>query len=175
MISHFKLGGFNATGAPWWVLPPALFSIPSSIQPLGRIQYIQETDTMVLSQALAADWTTPAGRVEVYHGWMSGNTHTPSLVFDITAKNPKALAVAGQYLFVGYVHTVPNIDAFNLKTGKVDITLVDASTPDKVYVGNDVDSMYGLQAYKTDTGEYIVTKDNYNGASITVHTVSGLD
>ena len=71
------------------------------------------------------------------------------------------------------MHTVPNIDAFNLKTGKVDLTLIDSSQ--SVYVGNDVDSMYGIQAfYDEGKNEYIVTKDNYNGASITVHTVSGL-
>ena len=100
-ISHFALGGFNAnTHAPWWVLPPVETPIPASVVPLGRLEYLSRTDTMVLAQALPSDWTTPAGRVEVYHGWKAGNTRVPSLTFNITATNPKALAIAGNYLFV---------------------------------------------------------------------------
>ncbi len=43
------------------------------------------------------------------------------------------------------------------------------ANPTAVYVGNDVDSMYGLRAYLTSSGEYVVTKDNYNASSIIVH------
>ncbi|BFG81690.1 hypothetical protein PTKU46_97240 [Paraburkholderia terrae] len=42
------------------------------------------------------------------------------------------------------------------------------SNPSNAYVGNDVDSMYGLRPYLRSTGEYVVTKDNYNGANIVV-------
>jgi hypothetical protein len=38
-----------------------------------------------------------------------------------------------------------------------------------VDVGNDVDSMYGLRAFLRSTGEYVITKDNYNGSSIVVY------
>jgi hypothetical protein len=104
----------------------------------------------------------------VYHGWLAGNRTTPNPVIDITSANPKSIVAAGNYLFVGYVHTVPNIDAFNLTTGKLDATLVN-SNPNAVDVGNDVDSMYGLRAYRRSTGEYEVTKDNYNDSSIVVY------
>jgi hypothetical protein len=63
---------------------------------------------------------------------------------------------------------VPNIDAFNLTTGSLDTTLIN-SNPNTVYVGNDVDSMYGLRSYLRSTGEYVVTKDNYNGSGIVVY------
>jgi hypothetical protein len=63
---------------------------------------------------------------------------------------------------------VPNIDAFNLTTGNVDTTLIDNS-PSTVYVGNDVDSMYGLRSYLRSNGQYVVTKDNYNGSSVIVY------
>ena len=43
------------------------------------------------------------------------------------------------------------------------------SSPNTVYVGNDVDSMYGIRAYKKSTGEYLVTKDNYNGSSVVIY------
>ena len=89
-------------------------------------------------------------------------------MLNITSVNPKSITATGNYLFVGYVHTVPNIDAFNLTTGNVDTTLIDSS-PSTVYVGNDVDSMYGLRSYLRSNGQYVVTKDNYNGSSVIVY------
>ncbi|MFL9892833.1 SMP-30/gluconolaconase/LRE-like region family protein, partial [Paraburkholderia sp. RL17-381-BIF-C] len=96
------------------------------------------------------------------------NRTTPNPVINITGANPKSIVAAGNYLFVGYVHTVPNVDAFNLTTGQLDVTLVN-SNPNMVDVGNDADSMYGLRAYRRSTGEYEVTKDNYNDSSIVVY------
>ncbi|MFM0296040.1 SMP-30/gluconolaconase/LRE-like region family protein, partial [Paraburkholderia dipogonis] len=96
------------------------------------------------------------------------NRTTPNPVINITGANPKSIVAAGNYLFVGYVHTAPNVDAFNLTTGKLDITLAN-SNPNMVDVGNDVDSMYGLRAYRRSTGEYEITKDNYNDSSIVVY------
>jgi hypothetical protein len=87
-----------------------------------------------------------------------------------TTINPKAMAAAGNYLFVGYVHTIPNIDAFNLTTGAKDISMT-SSNPN-VYVGNDVDSMYGVGAYQKANGDYVITKDNYNGNSVVIHTLT---
>jgi hypothetical protein len=89
-------------------------------------------------------------------------------VINLTSANPKSIAASGNYLFVGYVHTAPNIDAFNLATGSLDTTFINTS-PTTVSVGNDVDSMYGLRSYLRSTGEYVVTKDNYNGSSIIVY------
>jgi len=89
-------------------------------------------------------------------------------VITLSSANPKSIAAAGNYLFVGYVHTVPNIDAFNLTSGNLDTTLINSS-PNTVYVGNDVDSMYGIGACKKSTGEYLVTKDNYNGSSVVIY------
>jgi len=125
---------------------------------------------MILAQGLTggSGWTSIGTRVEVYHGWLAGNTTAPNPVINLTSANPKSITAAGNYLFVGYVHTVPNIDAFNLTTGGLDTTFINSS-PSTVYVGNDVDSMYGLRSYLRSTGEYVVTKDNYNGTSIVVY------
>jgi hypothetical protein len=168
-ITHYPLIGFDSNGKPLWG-PPTMIPTPSTIAPLGRIEYVAATDTMILANARTTDWTTPGGRVEVYHGWQAGNTTTPNPVITLTSTNPKALTAAGNYLFVGYVHTVPNIDAFNLTTGALDITMTSADP--NVYVGNDVDSMYGINAYQTLNGNYIVTKDNYNGISVVIHTLT---
>jgi len=168
-IWHYPLTGFDANGKPSWG-PGVSTPIPSTITPLTRIIYLPESDTMILAQGIvgSTDWTSIGTRVEVYHGWLAGNTTTPNPVISITSTNPKSITAAGNYLFVGYVHTVPNIDAFNLTTGSLDTTLIN-SDPNNVYVGNDVDSMYGLRSYLRSNGEYMVTKDNYNGASIIIY------
>jgi hypothetical protein len=168
-IYHYPLTGFDGEGKPTWG-PATTISIPESIRPLTRIIYLPESDTMILAQGVAGswDWTAMQTRIEVYHGWSAGNISQPNPVINLTSANPKSITAAGNYLFVGYVHTVPNIDAFNLTTGQIDTTLTNAS-PATIDVGNDVDSMYGLRAYLRASGEYVITKDNYNGASIIVH------
>lgn len=166
-IYHYPLTGFDGNGKPSWG-PAITISTPVSARPITRIVYQPESDTMILAQGLAGnwDWTAMNGHIEVYHGWASGN-RTPNPVINLTSANPKSITAAGNYLFVGYVHTVPNIDVFDLTTGQQVTTLINAN-PGTVDVGNDVDSMYGLRAYQTSTGQYVITKDNYNGTSVIV-------
>ncbi|MCX4166050.1 MULTISPECIES: SMP-30/gluconolaconase/LRE-like region family protein [Paraburkholderia] len=166
-IYHYPLTGFDASGKPSWG-PAIALPIPASVQPLTRILYLADSDTMILAQGIigSVDWTSIGTRIEVYHGWAAGNMTHPNPVF--TVSNPKSITAAGNYLFAGYVHTVPNIDVFNLTTGNLDTTLINADTS-TVSVGNDVDSMYGLRAYLQSTGQYLITKDNYNNSSIIVH------
>jgi len=168
-IWHYPLTGFDVNGQPIWGAGVST-STPSTIAPLTRIVYVPATDTMILAQGIvgSTDWTSIGTRVEVYHGWLAGNTTAPNPVITLSSANPKSIAAAGNYLFVGYVHTVPNVDAFNLTTGSLDITLINSS-PNTVYVGNDVDSMYGIRAYLRSTGEYLVTKDNYNSNSVVIY------
>ena len=169
-ITHYPLTGFDANGMPIYG-PPTTTPTPSSIAPLGGIEYIPSTDTMVLMNALSTDWTSLGGRVEVYHGWKAGNTTNPNQVINLkTSQNPKGRAAAGNYLFISYVHTVPDIDAYNLTTGANDLTMTSADP--NVAVGNDVDSMYGIRAYQTSTGDYLISKDNYNNNSIVIHRMT---
>lgn len=169
VISHYPLTGFDSGGRPIWGAAITM-PIPRTITQLTRIIYLPESDTMILTQGPtgSTDWTAVGSRVEVYHGWLAGNRTTPKPVINITSANAKSITAAGNYLFVGYVHTVPNIDVFNLTTGTLDTTLIN-SNPNAVDVGNDVDSMYGLRAYRRSTGEYEITKDDYNESSIVVY------
>ncbi|MBM2770827.1 SMP-30/gluconolaconase/LRE-like region family protein [Burkholderia anthina] len=168
-ISHYPMTGFDATGKPSWG-KPAQIQIPRTVLPLTRIIYQADSDTMILAQGISGswDWTAMNGHIEVYHGWKGGNTGAPNPVIDLTSANPKSIAAAGHYLFVGYVHTVPNIDVYDLNTGNLVTTLTNSNTS-AMDVGNDVDSMYGVRAYRRSTGEYVITKDNYNGSSIVVY------
>ncbi|KGB93873.1 SMP-30/gluconolaconase/LRE-like region family protein [Burkholderia cepacia] len=169
VITRYPMTGFDATGKPSWG-KPVTTAVPSSVAPVTRIIYQADSDTMILAQGLAGnwDWTAMNGHIEVYRGWKNGNTSTPNPVIDLTSANPKSIAAAGHYLFVGYVHTVPNIDVFDLNTGALVTTLTNSNAA-AMDVGNDVDSMYGVRAYLRSTGEYVITKDNYNGSSIVVY------
>ncbi|OJA68928.1 SMP-30/gluconolaconase/LRE-like region family protein [Burkholderia ubonensis] len=168
-ITHYLMTGFDATGKPSWGKPTTI-PVPATVAPVTRIVYQSDSDTMILAQGLAGnwDWTAMNGYIEVYHGWKAGNTSAPNPVITLTSPNPKSIAAAGRYLFVGYVHTVPNIDVFDLNTGSLVATLTN-SNPAAMDVGNDVDSMYGIRAYLRSSGEYVITKDNYNGSSIVVY------
>ncbi|MEM5325016.1 SMP-30/gluconolaconase/LRE-like region family protein [Paraburkholderia sp. JHI2823] len=168
-IYHYPLAGFDANGKPSWGAATAI-PIPRAVLPLTRIIYQSDSDTMILAQGISDswDWTAMNGHIAVYHGWQAGNTEAPNPVIDLTAANPKSIAAAGHYLFVGYVHTVPNIDVFDLDTGRLVTTLTNSNAP-AMDVGNDVDSMYGIRAYLRSSGEYVITKDNYNGTSVVVY------
>jgi hypothetical protein len=124
---------------------------------------------MILASVISGstDCTAISRRVEVYHGCLAGNTSSPNPVITVSGTNPKTIAAAGNYLFVGYVHTVPNLDAFSI-TGTKDITFTNSNVRN-VSVGNDVDSMYGIRAFLRSTGEYVVTKDNYNSTNVMVY------
>ena len=164
-IYHYPLTGFDANGAPSWGTP-IVYAVPSTIAPLGRVIYLPDSDTLILAQAASSTaWNQLGTRVEVYHGWLAGN-RTPSPVITLTKTNPKTITASGNYAFVGYVHTVPDIDAFNLTTGALDLTM---TSTNGVYVGNDIDSMYGLRSYLRSTGQYVVTKDDYNATSVVVY------
>lgn len=167
-IYHYHFAGFDSNGKPSWSAPTQ-YAIPVTMTGiLARVLYLPDSGTMVLADRVtgSTDWTGIGSRVEVYHNWSTNRT-SPLVINLNTALNPKTMAAAGNYLFVGYVHTVPNIDVFDLTTGALVATLT-TSDPN-IYIGNDVDSMYGLRATKLADGTYVITKDNYNGNSVIVY------
>lgn len=163
-ITHYPLTGFNTSGQPVWGAP-VYVPTPATIAPLNRIEYIPSRDTMVLAGG-SSDWTLIGNRVEVYNGWLAGNTNSPNTVITLTRAQAKSMSAAGDYLFVGYYAT-NTLDIFALDGGALVQTLTNSSS---VYVGNDIDSMYGIKAYQKTNGQYQITKDNYNGSSVVIYT-----
>ncbi len=161
-IQEYPLTGFASNGSPIWdtaVSTPT----PSTIAPLNRMVYLPTSDTMVLAGG-STDWTVIGNRIEVYGGWQAGN-RTPNQVITLNRAQAKSIAAAGSYLFVGY-YAVPNVDVFNLSTGSLVLTLV---SNNQVFTGNDTDSMYGVKAYLRSTGEYMITKDDYNTSKVVIY------
>jgi hypothetical protein len=163
VIKHYPLTGFLPDGKPLWG-PAVVTPAPVTIAPLNRIGYLPAGDRMVLAGG-NPDWTLIGNRIEVYRGWLAGN-RIPNTVITLTRAQAKSMAVAGDYVFIGY-YALPTIDIFDLDTG----ILVDSlNAGEGVYAGNDVDSEYGVQAFHKSTGEYLVTKDDYNAAKVVVYT-----
>lgn len=162
-IQHYPLTGFAANGKPIWG-PVISTPTPASIARLNQLQYIPASDVMVLAGG-STDWTLIGNRIEVYHGWLAGN-RTPDTVITLSRAQAKSMSAAGNYLFVGY-YAIPDIDVFDLSTGALVLTM-NSSNPN-VYVGNDVDSQYGIKAYHRSTGEYMITKDDYNANKIVLY------
>ena len=163
-ITHYPLTGFNTNGQPIWGTP-IYVPTPATIGQLNRLEYVPGRDTMVLAGG-SSDWTLIGNRVEVYDGWQAGNTSSPNTVITLTRAQAKSMSVAGDYLFVGYYAT-NTMDVFALDGGSLVQTLTNSSS---VYVGNDIDSMYGIKAFKKANGQYQITKDNYNGSSVVIYT-----
>ncbi|HTI08918.1 MAG TPA: T9SS type A sorting domain-containing protein [Puia sp.] len=161
-IQHYPLTGFAASGKPIWG-PVISTPTPATIARLNRLEYIPAGDIMVLAGG-NTDWTLIGNRIEVYRGWVAGN-RTPNVVITLSRAQAKAMTAAGNYLFVGY-YAIPNIDIFDLTTGNLVLSM---TTSNSVYVGNDVDSEYGLKAYHKSTGEYLVTKDDYNATKVVLY------
>lgn len=162
-IQHYPLTGFAANGKPIYG-PVVSTPTPASIARLNRIEYVPASDMMVLAGG-NTDWTLIGNRIEVYRGWKAGN-RTPNLVITLSRAVAKSMSAAGNYLFVGY-YAIPDIDVFDLSTGALVLTM-NTSNP-AVYVGNDVDSQYGIKAYHRTTGEYLITKDDYNANKIVLY------
>ncbi len=162
-IQHYPLTGFAASGKPIWG-PVVSTPVPASIRPLNRLVYLPSSDRMILAGG-SVDWTLIGDTIQVYNGWNAGN-RTPNVTITITRARAKSMAAAGDYVFVGY-YAIPNIDVFDLSTGALVLTMTSSNS--NVYVGNDVDSQYGIKAFRKSNGEYLVTKDDYNGSKIVIH------
>jgi hypothetical protein len=161
-IQHYPLTGFAASGKPIWG-PVVSTPVPASIAPLNRIEYLPANDRMILAGG-NTDWTLIGNRIEVYNGWKTGN-RTPNTVITLNRAQAKSIAAAGDYLFVGY-YAIPNIDVFSLVNGSLALTMTSSNS---IYVGNDVDSQYGIRAYRKSNGQYIVSKDDYNANKVVLY------
>ncbi|MDB6019040.1 MAG: hypothetical protein JWR19_3529 [Pedosphaera sp.] len=163
-IIHNPLTGFSTNGQPVWGSPISV-PTPAGIMPLNRLGYVPGSDTMVLAGG-SSTFGLIGNTIQVYQGWLAGNTNNPNSVITLTRAQAKSMAVVGAYVFIGYYAT-NTIDVFELDNGSLVETLSNSSS---VYVGNDIDSMYGITAYLKSNGQYQITKDNYNGSSVVIYT-----
>jgi hypothetical protein len=169
--SHLPLSAdrFRRDRQPQWGAATTI-STPESVRPTARILYLPESDTMILAQGLAGnwDWTAMNGYIEVYHGWTRAISTGRAPLSRSPARIRNRFAAAGNYLFVGYVHTVPNIDIYDLTTGK---PRHHADECEPVQRGCGQRRRFDVRPARVSEfgGAIRDHKDNYNGTSVIVH------
>jgi hypothetical protein len=140
-IYHYPLTSLDADGKPNW-RPGIAIRIPVmhpavDTHCLPREQRHQDPGT---GNRRNTDLTSMGMRIEVYHGWSACNATRPHLVISLTNASAKSITAADDYLFVGYVHTVPNIDALRSSGNaaqSASAVLVAAASSGVGMVGND--------------------------------------
>ena len=171
-IRRFPMQGLDAYGNPIYTYASSeLIPNPSPFDTLGgfrgdvnRIEYDSATDMMVLAgytfigPSMPGEWGQVGRVICRYDNWSKGERtlnweiHPP---YDAkTGATPKAMSLAGDYLFLTYLKQ-PQVLIYDIRSGALVATL----TPGPEVGGNHVgwvDVPYGIKAFKRANGEYLI-------------------
>ena len=152
-----RLSGFDAHGNPFWNDADVVSYPITGIPGIGRLQYQEDHDRMVLITTGNRD--LKSGQVYLVDHWSRGN-RAARLICSLGSPEPATFAVAGDYLFDCGWQTNAKVWVTDLSTGKSIGTM---SVPNSM--GGDrgtgwVDIGYGLTAYRRKDGEYLVAVED---------------
>ncbi len=168
-IRAFPLQGFDDFGNPIYTVEssiempnPPPFNEEAGYQgDINRLIYFPDEDTMVLSGYTADypnendDWGQVGSVIYVYEDWTVGNSDpTQTIILPYGEDNlPKAMAIAGDYIFVGYLLDA-RIEIFNRHSGDSVGTL----RPDETVgsISGWLDLPYAISAFQRANGEYLI-------------------
>ncbi|MBD2766773.1 T9SS type A sorting domain-containing protein [Hymenobacter sp. BT664] len=180
-VSHFKCQGLDSFGNPIWDFEHAETHNIQGFTKLCRVEYDAEKDVMYLSGYTAAlPYVEPywglVGRVlKRYNQWsLNWQSSTPPTAWQTNLtfvpasaadnKVSKSMTIAGDYIFVA-VFAAPYIEVYSAVTG-VFLGRLNPST--RIY-GQDIDSYYGIHAYKKRNGQYVVYWGEYFSAKTIIY------
>lgn len=160
-------GGCPVFGAPVDVTT----SLPAPMTTIERLEYDEDTDVMYIGGWTAThpsvSWGLIGSTLARYPNWSAGNrtaSHTAIMPKDNEGLYPKAMSVAGEYVFVGtsrdrgkvYVFSGANLS----NSGHI------APPTDMGEIGW-LDIPHAVQAFKKSDGQYLVlVEDNSKGKNI---------
>jgi len=177
-ITEYPCQGLDSEGNPIYNYTSAVsYTGVTDFTEIDRCMYDVASDTMYLSgytSSLTVDtWGLAGKMIAQYPNWSHGNrtaawkTTFPYQYDPSNSGNwnlPKAVCIAGSYIFVAYYNVVTaHCDVYLKSTGA---SVGSFTYPISNVQGNDVDSYYGLQAFLRSDGEYEITQDGYRGAKI---------
>jgi hypothetical protein len=154
------------------------FTLPSNMKRLERVEYNAADDVMYLGGyfSTVADTWGVFKRVERISKWSTGN-RTPDWVvspdYKYTHNNqtnmfPKAMSVAGDYLFVAYFSPAnKHVSIYRTADGTYCGTLSPGDSIGKVT--GDVDIPQGIRAYKRANGEYLIFQEDDARAKVVMY------
>ncbi|MBC7871457.1 MAG: hypothetical protein H7Y09_11515, partial [Chitinophagaceae bacterium] len=168
-IRAFPLQGFDDFGNPIYTVessivtpnPPPFNEENGYLGDINRLIYFPNEDTMVLSGYTSAypnefdHWGQIGKVIVIYEDWTAGNV-APSLEIVVPYGEddlPKAMALAGDYIFVGYTYDA-RIEIFDRHTGEAVGTLRPDETVDSI--SGWLDIPYAISAFQRANGEYLI-------------------
>lgn len=171
-IRKFPLEGFDGHGNPIYSYKSEQdIAFPEPFNRVNRFEYFPESDTMYLTgytreMPYDGKWWKEAGRITVRYDNWSMPTRSARWELkhhwetDRPFATPHSLAVAGDYLFVGYFHRGgPVVDkVYNAQTGQFVGDL--RPGPEVGGVIGDIDTVQGIRAFRRSTGEYLIFQED---------------
>ncbi len=170
-IRKIPLTGFSG-GCPVFGAPvDVTTSLPAPMTTIERLEYNADTDVMYIGGWTAANpsvsWGLIGSTLARYPNWSTGNrtpSHSALMPKDYEGLYPKAMSVAGDYVFVGNSRDRGKVYVFNganlTSSGHI-------AAPTNMGETGWLDIVHAVQAFKKSDGQYLVlVEDNSKGKNI---------
>jgi chitodextrinase len=167
-----------SNGVPIYNLTPTIIATPAPFNTLRRIEYDSDNDIMYLTGYTPAkpytnDWKSCGLVMARYNNWSTGN-RTAAYTIDLpnmssVGSNMVSVAVEKDYIFVVGVQTRGKVWVYNSSNGSLAGTLVPGSNVGGVDKTGWCDIVNSIDAFKTSTGEYLVTVEEDFFAKVLIY------
>jgi|GEM_PF-3276009 len=172
-IKRIPLTGFSGGCPVFGATVDVTASLPSPMTGVERVEYNADADVMYLAGWTSANpnrdnnWGLIGSTIARYPNWSTGNrtaSHTAVMPKDVEGFYPKAMSVAGEYVFVGTSRDRGKVYVFNgatlASTGSI-------APPTNMGEIGWLDIPHAVQAFKKSDGKYLVlVEDNSKGKNI---------
>lgn len=173
-VRRFTVQGLDANGSPIWnVANSTSTQQPAPFSEIYRMEYVAETDTMYLagysnSLAPGLGWNGPNFNIKGigsviarYDNWKTGNRNARwTQVFTDYPDTPTSMAIAGDFVFIGYDGGSYQADSGRLQVRRasdgVDVGMMWAGP----YNIGRMDIEAGVRAVKRANGEYVIFSED---------------
>ena len=174
-IKKIPLTGFSANGSPIFGAPITVTTsrpAPFDTRPLERLVYDVDTDVMYIGGWTNANqyktWGLIGSTIARFPNWSTGNrTASHTLVAPLALEGrlpPKAMSVAGDYIFVGTSLDRGKLYVFN-SSNLTSVGFI--APPTDIGELGWVDLPDGIQAFKRSNGQYVIlVEENSKGKNV---------
>ena len=174
-IKKIPLTGFTPEGAPIFGTEITVTtSLPSPFIEILRLEYDVDADVMYIGgytnakpDPMDGSWGLVGSTIARYPNWNKGQrvaTHSVITAPDVSNYYPKAMSVAGDYIFVAGSRDRGKLYVYKSATMESVGTI---ESPTNMGEIGWIDMVYAVQAFKNSKGKYLVlTEDNSKGKNI---------
>ena len=170
-IKKIPLTGFSGGNPVFGAAVDVTTTLPSPIISVERLEYDVNTDVMYVAGWTKRNpnrdnnWGLVGSTIASYPNWSTGNrtvSNTVVLTKDVGGLYPKAMSVAGGYVFVGGSRDRGKLYVYNTSNLSY-VGFIAAISPDFGWL----DIPHAVQAFKKSNGQYVIlVEDNATGKNI---------